>query len=74
MTKEAASAYLSAVHQLPFNVEPVPNDPRLEVMFELLDPLPPVRKKRMIIRAVTSYLIDEQEASQLMGVYGLGEY
>ena len=50
-----------------------PNDPRIETMLELLDPLAPEDRKRRIIQARTDGAISVQEASLLIGAYGLEE-
>ena len=56
-------------------VERVPNDPRQEFMFDLLDGLPPARAKRLILRARSSEVgfIDDAAAEILLDVLAVRE-
>jgi hypothetical protein len=56
-------------------VEPVPNDARMEWMFSALEPHEPASKKRLILQARQEHvgIIDDQQASILIGALGLKE-
>lgn len=61
----AAEAARSNVTVFPFarTVEPIPNDPRLEMVFELARELPPARVKRLVMemhRPEVGFLDDQQ--------------
>ena len=56
-------------------VERVPNNPRHEMMFDILTGLPPARQKRLILRARDTRVgfITDGDADVLMSALGLGE-
>jgi len=60
---------------LPVTVEPVPNEARLEFMFDILDGLPTARQKRLILRARDPAVafIDDATATRLIDVLLLAE-
>ena len=66
---------MNTVAPFPFErtVEPVPNDARMEFMFDCLDGLPPARQKRLILRARRPEVafIEDQDADVLMSSLGL---
>jgi hypothetical protein len=61
------------IRDLPFNVEPVPNEPRIEFMYDVLEGHPPARQKRIILRAAdpqVAFLTPEQ-ATRLISSLGI---
>ncbi len=68
---------MTNVAKFPFEktVEPVPNDPRQEFMFDCCDGLPPARQKRLILRARSSEVqfLDAADADVLIDALGLRE-
>lgn len=53
-------------------VEPVPNDPRMEFMFDVCDGLPAARQKRLIVRAALAGMIEQRDADILIDALNLG--
>ena len=68
---------MNNVTSFPFSktVEPVPNDPRQEMMFDILTGLPPARQKRIILRARDPHVgfITDGDADVLMSALGIEE-
>ncbi len=68
---------MNTIAPFPFDrtVEPVPNDPRMEFMFDCLDGLPSARQKRLILRARRPEVafIEDQDADVLLSALGLKE-
>ena len=68
---------MNQAFRFPFEhtVEPVPNDPRVEFMFDVLDGLPPARQKRVILRARSPEVafIEDQDAEVLLSALRLNE-
>ncbi len=68
-------AAVKNVAKFPFEqtVERVPNDPRQEFMFDCCDGLPPVRQKRLILRARSPEVgfLDDATAEILLDALGL---
>ncbi len=56
-------------------VELVPNDPRLEFLFDVCDGLPRARQKRLILRARSPEIcfLEDPEAEILIDALGLKE-
>ena len=73
----ATEGSLNQALHFPFErtVEPVPNDARMEFMFDVLDGLPPARQKRVILRARRPEVafIEDQDAEVLLSALRLKE-
>ncbi len=68
---------MTKVALFPFEqtVEPVPNDSRLEFLFDVCDGLPRARQKRLILRARSPEVrfLGDTDAKILIDVLGLKE-
>jgi hypothetical protein len=59
------------VTALPYRVEPAPNDPILELLFDAIEGRPPARQKRMVMRWRSAGLLDIQQTDIVMSALGL---
>ncbi len=68
---------MTKVAPFPFEqtVEPVPNDARLEFLFDICDGMPRARQKRLILRARSPEVrfLADMDAEILIDVLGLKE-
>ena len=68
---------MTKVVRLPFRqtIEPIPNDPRLEFLFDLCDGMPRARQKRLILRARSPEVqfLEDTDVELLIDALGLKE-